>query len=97
MRKKDLIGVKFGKLSVIAPEESKNGKTRWLCECECGKQKIICTQDLGKNTNSCGCLQKQNRKEIHITHNTTASPASIIASAILNLIVVFLVLMMISS
>lgn len=73
MRKKDLLGKRFGKLVVIAPAKSENGKTRWLCKCDCGNEKIIITQVLGKNTNSCGCLQQQNRKEIHITHNMTGT------------------------
>jgi len=59
--KKRLIGKKFGKLKVIDfGGYSKGNKTRWLCKCECGNQKIVrndCLQKL--TTKSCGCINKQ--------------------------------------
>lgn len=34
----DLAGQRFGKLSVqsLVPKRSKGGKTKWICECDCG-------------------------------------------------------------
>jgi len=32
----DLTGQKFGKLTAIERLPSRNGKTYWLCKCECG-------------------------------------------------------------
>lgn len=55
---KDLLGQKFGKLTIIARDGSdKRGEAKWLCQCECGSQPISV---LGSNlrsghTQSCGC------------------------------------------
>lgn len=49
----DLMGRKFGKLTVIKRINTR----RWLCECECGNQKEAVTSDLVRgNAKSCGCL-----------------------------------------
>lgn len=55
----DLTGQKFGRLTVIKRDFSKK-RTAWLCKCECGKEKVVISNDLrsGK-TKSCGCLQKE--------------------------------------
>ena len=53
----DLTGQKFGKLTAIKRAQSRNGKTYWLCQCECGNQKEIQTGHLTSGvTQSCGCL-----------------------------------------
>lgn len=55
----DLIGKKYGKLTVINKAEKKNGKTSWLCRCECGNTKVIRQDNLrdkNKPTRSCGCI-----------------------------------------
>ena len=54
---KSLIGMKFGKLTVIKQLETKNGKRMWYCECECGGSTITSTYLLNSgHTKSCGCL-----------------------------------------
>lgn len=52
----DLVGQKFGKLTVIARAENKGKATLWLCECDCGNKITVRPYDLktGK-TKSCGC------------------------------------------
>lgn len=56
----DLTGKRFGRLTAISKAPSKNGKTYWLCQCDCGNQKIIQTSHLTDGrTCSCGCLQKE--------------------------------------
>ncbi len=61
MRKLNLKDKKFGKL--VAQEyiaSNKKGKTSWKCLCECGKIKIILTNQLTSGqTKSCGCLYKE--------------------------------------
>lgn len=58
-----LEGRKFGRLTVIKYEYSKNYKRYWLCKCECGNEKYISTSKLTTgNTISCGCYQKENIK-----------------------------------
>jgi hypothetical protein len=53
------MGDKYGKLIVIIPQKpDEHGNKRWLCKCECGKGKIVRSDNLltGK-TSSCGCDQ----------------------------------------
>ena len=60
-RKLDLIGQKFGRLTVIGKAKSKDHKhSYWLCKCSCGKQKIVRADSLkAGHTLSCGCYQKE--------------------------------------
>lgn len=57
----DMIGKRFGKLTVLARSErtSSNGTRYWLCQCDCGKQKEIVGTNLKQgNTVSCGCYHR---------------------------------------
>lgn len=53
---KNLVGQKFGRLTVISRVE-KSKRTSFLCQCDCGKTKIIksCPMIMGE-VSSCGCL-----------------------------------------
>lgn len=69
----DLVGKIFGKLTVIKrAEKPKNCKTDgsyWLCQCECGKTKIVLGTSLQNNsTKSCGCLKKENMSKEFLDH-----------------------------
>lgn len=33
----DLVGQKFGKLTVVSKVENRGEKVQWLCKCDCGK------------------------------------------------------------
>ena len=57
---KNLIGKRFGKLIVKERlENDKNGKARWLCECDCGNLSTTKTSYLTSGqTKSCGCIKK---------------------------------------
>ena len=66
MQKINLVGHKFGRLTVISAGDSlkKNGQTFsvWLCRCDCGQSKFIRAMSLASgNTKSCGCIQNENR------------------------------------
>lgn len=37
----DLLGQKFGLLTVIAPAPSLGSGARWRCRCECGNERVI--------------------------------------------------------
>lgn len=72
-----LIGCKFGKLTVIGrAENTKQGKAKWLCRCDCGKakQKSVTSNDLksGK-VKSCGCLRSEGNKGKNKKHGLTNS------------------------
>lgn len=62
----DITGQKFNRLTVIErAENSPQGRARWLCECECGKRKIIMGSQLRNGSvKSCGCLQKEKAADI---------------------------------
>jgi hypothetical protein len=60
--KRELAGLKFGKLTVIKETEKKKvGKQlriAWLCNCECGNKSVVITGPLVSGfTKSCGCLK----------------------------------------
>ncbi|NJJ38579.1 hypothetical protein [Paenibacillus apii] len=58
-KKIDITGFKYGKLTVICQAErtdSDQGKTKWWCRCECGKEKSIESYGLRRGlVVSCGC------------------------------------------
>lgn len=77
MKIDNLIGLKFGKLTVIErAANSANGKARWICSCECGKAKVkpVTGYDLksGK-VRSCGCAYKTANKGSNKTHGESKS------------------------
>ena len=56
---KDLTGQKFGKLTVIE-EAPSDGRTKWLCKCDCGNTVIVNAENLTSgNTTSCGCKRAE--------------------------------------
>jgi hypothetical protein len=58
----DIAGKRFGQLTVIkrAINNSKQGKSRWICKCDCGKEVIIVRDHLVRgNTISCGCQSRE--------------------------------------
>ena len=58
----DLLNQKFGKLTVIEYCGKNNGgASMWLCRCDCGVKKIVCSGNLKNgNSTSCGCIRKGN-------------------------------------
>lgn len=52
----DMTGQRFGRLLVISKATPKGRNTRWICQCDCGKE-VIATRDklLKGATKSCGC------------------------------------------
>jgi len=62
---KDMTGLRFDRITVIARAETPPGKVgaHWLCECTCGAQKVIHGKDLRSgDTRSCGCLLRELRE-----------------------------------
>lgn len=56
--KLNLIGHVFGRLTVTNQAPTQNGRTQWVCTCECGNQLIVDSHKLRKGTRkSCGCLR----------------------------------------
>lgn len=63
----NLVGKKFGRLTVIKRMDSdKWGHHRWLCKCNCGKEKTILGYNLSSDcTQSCGCLHNEGNNATH--------------------------------
>lgn len=56
-RRLELSGKRFGKLHVVGFSEIINGKTYWICKCDCGNVKSVNGHYLRcGDTKSCGCL-----------------------------------------
>lgn len=57
---KDLIGKKFGKLTVLEQTDNRhNGNVVWKCQCDCGNVFYTYTNALTTgNTQSCGCITR---------------------------------------
>ena len=67
----DLTGQRFGRLVVKSrAENSKSGKARWNCVCDCGRETKV-KGSLLKNgkTKSCGCLRKETTRSTMLTHS----------------------------
>lgn len=57
-RRIDITGQRFGKLVAIKYDKK---KTRWLCQCDCGRQVFVFGYDLRVgHTQSCGCIPTYN-------------------------------------
>lgn len=56
----DLTGKRYGRLVVLKQAEPNKGRIAWLCQCDCGNQKIVITTALRRGlAKSCGCLRKE--------------------------------------
>jgi hypothetical protein len=70
MQRVNLVGNKYGKLTVIAFAGVRNERTTWKCLCECGNEVIVYRNNLRPegHTQSCGCFKKQRMVEGSLTH-----------------------------
>lgn len=58
----NLVGKRFGRLTVSSLYATKDRKKYWLCWCKCGGAKVAFTAELNNGTvKSCGCLQEEHR------------------------------------
>lgn len=78
MPRKDIAGLKFGRLTALRDVGSYKNRTRvWLFQCDCGKEH---TSVLGAvtsgNTISCGCAKIEATKRTMTTHGLTTNPDS---------------------
>ena len=67
----NLVGMKFGRLTVMDRESPKSKKTKglWVCKCECGNVIKVNTSDLKSgNTTSCGCKRKETLRQLRTKH-----------------------------
>lgn len=64
---KNLIGERYGYLEVIErSSNTKAGKARWKCVCDCGNETIVASSDLiSGHTQSCGCKKYESKNRVH--------------------------------
>lgn len=62
--KKIKVGTIFGVLKILKFHDTKNGKSRYLCRCECGKEVVIRYSCLSQGQFSCGCRMGNNYKRL---------------------------------
>jgi hypothetical protein len=68
MRKVDLTGQRFGRLTVLSVVV-RNRSRRWLCRCDCGNELDVARNNLRSGcTKSCGCLRREKAAEKCRTH-----------------------------
>ena len=81
MRAVDLVGRRFGRLTIIAIDGHIGRERAWLCRCDCGMSSRVTGGSLTTgNTSSCGCL----RLERVTRHGLSASPEYFIWKAARN-------------
>jgi hypothetical protein len=56
---RDITGQKFGRLLVLRRADNRARLVYWHCVCVCGNPTIVRASSLGKNSRSCGCLQRE--------------------------------------
>lgn len=68
MKKVDLTGKKFGKLTVIEEASNIKGIIKWECICTCGNFTIVDGSNLRRGqSKSCGCLRTdENKRRISV-------------------------------
>jgi len=78
MKRLDLNGQKFARLTVISLHSALAGKVRWDCKCDCGKELIVSTTHLRSgHTGSCGCAASEAtaaRNVANATHGMWKTP-----------------------
>ena len=69
MKKINLVGQRFGRLTVINTSTPLGKKTTWLCSCECGNDITVRGECLARGTTkSCGCLNSELSRGRLLTH-----------------------------
>lgn len=73
-RRRDLTGLKFGRLTAIEPIGSNSfGRLLWKCRCDCGNETVVLGNNLvsGKNkVKSCGCYHYEKHGHAKIKTRT---------------------------
>lgn len=59
--RRDLTGLRFGRLVVLGVHDKQKRGWRWKCQCDCGETKIVYGHTIiDGTTKSCGCLPREN-------------------------------------
>jgi hypothetical protein len=64
----DLVGQRFGRLVVTKFNGRINKVNFWDCVCDCGNTKTVRRSNLGRSTNSCGCIKQEVTSLLNRSH-----------------------------
>lgn len=68
----DITNQRFGRLIAICRGKKKNGKSYWVCRCDCGKEVSVYLNRLKTgSTKSCGCLRNELTSKRQRRHGLT--------------------------
>lgn len=75
MRRVDLHGKIFGRLTVVSFEGTRKYHAVWKCLCECGNEVYCLGTNLTRHnhTRSCGCLHKEKTRKMMLRHGDYGS------------------------
>lgn len=70
----EMVGQKFGCLTVVSREPRARGQAYWRCVCDCGGEKVTAGQSLRIGaTTSCGCLRPDRSRKNATRHGHAAT------------------------
>lgn len=66
----DLTGRRFGRLIVLyeIKERTNDGAVKWVCQCDCGNKSNIRSKSKTGETQSCGCINKEQLSKAKFKH-----------------------------
>jgi hypothetical protein len=68
----NLMGQKFGMLTVVGEDRSNPGKRKWVLRCECGRSHTSTTNNLkAGDVTTCGCKTRHLRAAANLVHGNT--------------------------
>jgi hypothetical protein len=76
MSRINMVGLKFGRLTVLVFSHKIKEQLYWVCNCTCGRVAVVNGSHMRSgNTKSCGCLHKDASKRVcfQTTHNESNS------------------------
>ncbi len=76
MKRRDLVGQAFGRLTVVELRgRDRFGSALWLCRCECGGDVVVRAGSLlSGNSQSCGCLRIDRTRDSNTKHGMYGDP-----------------------
>lgn len=73
---RDITGQKFGRLTVLHADGRIRSEVAWVCRCECGAVVRTTKNHMSSgNTQSCGCLAKENSSARAVVHGRYKAPS----------------------
>jgi len=72
----DMVGKKFGKLTVVEMSDKQGIYYRYLCKCDCGNVKVLRGASLRSGlTKSCGCIRSEYMSNKNYKHGQSHTSA----------------------